>query len=418
HAHALAGLPPARGPAGPARLPAARTTLRPDPRSTRPPGRPGRSRDRLVDPRRVYSALVFFPLFYLLVRYLPPVAFSIFVATSILLAQYEYYRLHSPDRFSPPMGVGLLSGLLITAGFAVPGLIPEPATITFITMAILLSHVLSGRDLKSGLYDTAVVLFGVFYVAWLLGHLIRIDRLANGPFLIFFLFLVTWANDTAAYYVGTLLGRHPMAPLISPKKTWEGAVGGLIGSVAAAFACRAWFLDSLGLSETVWLGLMIGLAAPLGDLCESALKRSAGVKDSGGRIPGPAGPLGRRARCKGLKTTILNGTDGLMQAATLTEADLVISAIVGGAGLVPTLAAIKAGKFIALANKEPMVMAGRLMQEEARKRGVRIFPVDSEHSALFQSMEGHRVKDIRRLILTASGGPLWNLTKEQLRDVT
>src|SRR2546425_7018928 len=107
-----------------------------------------------------------------------------------------------------------------------------------------------------------------------------------------------------------------------------------------------------------------------------------------------------------------------MQAATLAEADLVISAIVGGAGLVPTLAAIKAGKFIALANKEPMVMAGRLMQEEARKRGVRIFPVDSEHSALFQPREGHRVKDIRRLTLTAWGGPLWNLTKEQLRDVT
>jgi 1-deoxy-D-xylulose-5-phosphate reductoisomerase len=125
-----------------------------------------------------------------------------------------------------------------------------------------------------------------------------------------------------------------------------------------------------------------------------------------------------RARCKGLKTTILSGTDGLRQTATLAEADLVISAIVGGAGLVPTLAAITAGKFIALANKEPMVMAGRLMQEEARKRGVRIFPVDSEHSALFQSMEGHRVEDIRRLILTASGGPLWNLTKEQLRDVT
>src|SRR5437879_5889328 len=95
-----------------------------------------------------------------------------------------------------------------------------------------------------------------------------------------------------------------------------------------------------------------------------------------------------RARCKGLKTTILSGTDGLRQTATLAEADLVISAIVGGAGLVPTLAAITAGRFVALANKEPMVMAGRLMQEEARKRGVRIFPVDSEHSALFQSMEG------------------------------
>ena len=125
-----------------------------------------------------------------------------------------------------------------------------------------------------------------------------------------------------------------------------------------------------------------------------------------------------RVRCKGLPTKILGGTEGLVQTATMLKADLVISAIVGGAGLLPTLAAIKAGKSIALANKEPMVMAGRLMQEEARKANVRIFPVDSEHSALFQSMEGHRMVDIRRLILTASGGPLWDLTTEQMKDVT
>src|SRR5207245_10096702 len=118
-----------------------------------------------------------------------------------------------------------------------------------------------------------------------LAHSIPIEWRAHRPFLLFFLSLVTWANDTAAYYAGTLLGRHPMAPLISPKKTWEGAVGGLLGSVAAAFACRAWFLDSLSLSETAWLGLMIGLTAPLGDLCESALKPSAGVKAAGARLP-------------------------------------------------------------------------------------------------------------------------------------
>ncbi|HEV2172269.1 MAG TPA: 1-deoxy-D-xylulose-5-phosphate reductoisomerase, partial [Nitrospira sp.] len=125
-----------------------------------------------------------------------------------------------------------------------------------------------------------------------------------------------------------------------------------------------------------------------------------------------------RQRCSGLSLEILSGQEGLIQVASLPEAELVMSAIVGGAGLVPTLAAIRSKKHIALANKEPMVMAGKLMQEEAKNHGVRIFPVDSEHSAIFQSLEGHRIKDVRRLILTASGGALWDIPKEQLQDVT
>jgi 1-deoxy-D-xylulose-5-phosphate reductoisomerase len=125
-----------------------------------------------------------------------------------------------------------------------------------------------------------------------------------------------------------------------------------------------------------------------------------------------------RERCSGLPIEIVSGQEGLVRVASLPDAELVMSAIVGGAGLVPTLAAIRGKKHIALANKEPMVMAGQLMQEEARHAGVRIFPVDSEHSAIFQSLEGHRIKDVRRLILTASGGALWNLPKEALPDVT
>jgi 1-deoxy-D-xylulose-5-phosphate reductoisomerase len=125
-----------------------------------------------------------------------------------------------------------------------------------------------------------------------------------------------------------------------------------------------------------------------------------------------------RQRCAGFPVEILAGPGGVVQVASLPEVEMVISAIVGGAGLVPTLAAIRAKKDIALANKEPMVMAGKLMQEEARKHGVRIFPVDSEHSAIFQSLEGHRLGDVRRLILTASGGALWTLSKDELEDVT
>jgi 1-deoxy-D-xylulose-5-phosphate reductoisomerase len=132
----------------------------------------------------------------------------------------------------------------------------------------------------------------------------------------------------------------------------------------------------------------------------------------------PAASARLQERCEGLPVEILSGQDGLVQVASASEADLVISAIVGGAGLVPTLAAIRSGTQIALANKEPMVMAGKLMQDEAQRHGVRIFPVDSEHSAIFQSLEGHRKEDVRRLILTASGGALWPLSKEELHDVT
>lgn len=131
-----------------------------------------------------------------------------------------------------------------------------------------------------------------------------------------------------------------------------------------------------------------------------------------------AAKLRERVTGTAVDVEVLGGIDGITRVAQASEADLVISSIVGAAGLVPTLAAITSGKHIALANKEPMVMAGKLMQAEARKHGVRIFPVDSEHSAIFQSMEGHRRQDIHRVILTASGGPLWEFSRAQLADVT
>ena len=125
-----------------------------------------------------------------------------------------------------------------------------------------------------------------------------------------------------------------------------------------------------------------------------------------------------RSRIDTKHVEVLEGESGLCEVARLAECDLVISSIVGGAGLKPTLSAIQAGHSSALANKEPMVMAGQLMQQEAHKHGVKIFPVDSEHSAIFQSMEGHRKVDIRRVILTASGGPFWDWPKPALEHVT
>lgn len=119
-----------------------------------------------------------------------------------------------------------------------------------------------------------------------------------------------------------------------------------------------------------------------------------------------------------LKIEVLSGMDGLITISSLDEIDVLLTAIVGMIGLIPTLEAIKKGKTIALANKETLVTAGQLVMEEARKRNVDILPVDSEHSAIFQCLNGENKKEIDSIILTASGGPFRGKTKEELLNVT
>jgi 1-deoxy-D-xylulose-5-phosphate reductoisomerase len=118
------------------------------------------------------------------------------------------------------------------------------------------------------------------------------------------------------------------------------------------------------------------------------------------------------------KTEVLCGVEGLIQISTLVEVDLVVSALVGAAGLIPTISAVKARKTIALANKESLVMAGKIIVEEARKNGVTILPIDSEHSAIFQAMAGRSKDEVKRIILTASGGPFLNTPYEKMKEVT
>ncbi len=124
-----------------------------------------------------------------------------------------------------------------------------------------------------------------------------------------------------------------------------------------------------------------------------------------------------RERTSDLGIEIFEGHNGASTIAGLPEVDLVLSAIVGGAGLTPTLSAIRAGKDVAIANKEPLVMAGEVVMREAKDR-VRILPVDSEHNAIFQALAGHSRIDVRRLILTASGGPFRTLPVEKFRHIT
>jgi len=115
---------------------------------------------------------------------------------------------------------------------------------------------------------------------------------------------------------------------------------------------------------------------------------------------------------------ILSGPEGYREAAAVEGTDMVVSAMVGAAGLLPTLDAIAAGRDIALANKETLVMAGGIVLNNAAQKGVTIIPVDSEHSAIFQCLQGHHREDLRRIILTASGGPFLHASAEELAEVT
>jgi len=125
-----------------------------------------------------------------------------------------------------------------------------------------------------------------------------------------------------------------------------------------------------------------------------------------------------RAAVPEFRGTILAGLDGIEEVAVAPQADLVISALVGALGLKPTLRAIDSGKDVALANKEVLVVAGALVQAAARQSRVNVFPLDSEHNAIYQALHGHRRSDVRRIILTASGGPFLRTPRDQLRAVT
>jgi len=245
------------------------------------------------DRRRLYAALVFIPLFYVLVRYLPPIAFFGLVVGAAWLALIELYRLHFQKPATMAIVIGVAMTTIVLSHLQWPDGIPLRPLFMFIMAATLLFYLVSKHDFSRSLADVSVLIFGTLYIGFTLGHLLLTRALPDGIFLIFFVVLVTWAGDTGAYYAGMSMGRTPLAPRISPNKTAEGLLGGCLLAVVIALIARAWFIPSLTIIDAVVLGVVLTLAGLLGDLSESMFKRGAGVKDSGGLIPGHGGMLDR-----------------------------------------------------------------------------------------------------------------------------
>ncbi|MEW5801776.1 MAG: phosphatidate cytidylyltransferase [bacterium] len=258
--------------------------------------RPETSQNKKKSPyfKRIATAVLGIPLLVLLIYYGTPLHFWLLVTGCILLGLVEFYQIMAQANIRCFSLLGLGLGLLTSIAFQSESVaMPASLVMSLAVIVIFLGYLFSFHDLSTVIPELFCTMGGVFYVAWLLGHLVWIRRLPHGKALIFYLLLVVWAGDTFAFYTGRQIGKHRLSPRISPKKTIEGSIGGIAGSVFISVIAHFTFLQSISLGNCIFLGFFLNIFGQLGDLAESLLKRGAGVKDSGKVLPGHGGILDR-----------------------------------------------------------------------------------------------------------------------------
>jgi phosphatidate cytidylyltransferase len=241
--------------------------------------------------KRVASTLVLLPVFIWIVVAAPIWVFGATVVLVAALAQWEFTGMFERAGVRVFRVLGLAGGILVTASFALP--ISERLAFTAVLLVALTALLWPASGGPRDWQGVVVTVFGIGYVNWLLGYAFWLRDLANGEEWVLLLVWVTWLGETAAYLVGSTVGRHRLAPLVSPNKTVEGALAQLVVSVLAALIARVWFFPALSMPSALLVGLLLGVTGQVGDLVESALKRSVGTKDTGTVIPGHGGALDR-----------------------------------------------------------------------------------------------------------------------------
>ncbi len=239
--------------------------------------------------KRVLTAAVLIPVVIGLIFRAPPYSLRWALALVALLCLSEFLRLVEQSGTQPMRLVAYLAGACVV--------VSEPALgapfFLGITLLLLTLAMLGGRDLAGALPAVAATLLGIVYTAVPFRLAADLD-LRAGPHWLFYVLLINWIGDTAAYYAGKTFGRHKLAPRISPGKTWEGAVASLLFAAPLATLYLRHFLPHAPpLPFTLALSAAANVAAQVGDLAESALKRGANIKDSGSILPGHGGVLDR-----------------------------------------------------------------------------------------------------------------------------
>lgn len=239
---------------------------------------------------RVLSAAIMIPIVAVAV-YLGGWWFNGIVLLVAGLAGYEFYSLLSQADFSPhrPLGLAMLVTILLGTAYT-PWMPWAGLVFTFLLISSLVWHMLQQERPRPG-SDWAITIAGAIYLGWFGSRFVALRMLPNGMMWIALTLLSTWITDSGAYFIGRRWGRHKLAPRLSPKKTWEGAIGGWLVGVALT-PLVAWALG-VGAWHGLALGIIVASVAPFGDLAESMFKRQVGVKDSSNLIPGHGGMLDR-----------------------------------------------------------------------------------------------------------------------------
>lgn len=219
--------------------------------------------------------------------------FNLLVYVVVLLALVEFFGMSLAAEPTSERLLAVAGGTLLTPFLVQGGQTGQTASLTGFFLFLAVFFLLRYRDLQTVVQRLSIIVLGVFYLPLLLAHLAFLRELPAGREWIFTVLLLVMAGDSAAYFIGIRFGRRKLYPAISPNKSIEGAVGGLLGSLAGVLVAKFTFFPALRLLDCLLLGLLAGVLAQLGDLFESMLKRSFGVKDSGRLIPGHGGILDR-----------------------------------------------------------------------------------------------------------------------------
>ncbi|MBN2199583.1 MAG: phosphatidate cytidylyltransferase [Candidatus Aminicenantes bacterium] len=244
--------------------------------------------------KRLPTALILIAAVVALVQWAPHWLLAAVIQFLILGALWEFYGLARKKRLRPHVPAGGIAAVSLGLPYAVPAVPPGAAFLAALT-AVGIIYLFRANTLERVMDFTssaAVTLFGAAYLSLTLSHFLPLRR-EFGPWAVYFLLAAVSAGDTGAFLVGSLFGRHKMFPLASPKKTWEGAAGGLVFAVLGAMAARALFFPELSMFRAAGYGLAVHCFAQISDPLESLFKRAAGVKDSGRLFPGHGGLLDR-----------------------------------------------------------------------------------------------------------------------------